>query len=416
MSFPEYIVKLVDDIAKHEHFIDYSIESSDATKRGENFTGKLTFLQLAGRRNENPAPDKIQLVLKTVPSNRNQRLVFQAVTGFKCEVEMYTKVLPKFIAFQDEKRITTDEKLLTLPNVYATVFDEENDHFAIVMEDLRAKNYKKFSRSSNMTSMTYDHARLVMAKLAQFHAISFAMKDQNLGVFNEIVRSGTLSSKFMKDDLGYEILNIFEHSLNALENAKHKELIDDLKTTYLEWVDKFSNEQFVGGSGVLLHGDCQTNNVLFQHKANENPIDAMLIDWQMSRFGPPIIDLLYFILSTTDKSFRDQHFTNLLNEYHSLLSTSIEQLGSDASIVYPKSTFDSDLIKFNRFALIFACVSVTFRFADERHILDLDEYAERICKGERPKLILEFDADTEILYRKALNDTVADVVQYCGIN
>lgn len=54
--------------------------------------------------------------------------------------------------------------------------------------------------------------------------------------------------------------------------------------------------------------------------------------------------------------------------------------------------------------------------ADESHILDLDEYAERICKGERPKLILPFDADTEILYKKALNDVVADVVQYCDIN
>ncbi|KAG4075156.1 hypothetical protein HA402_006173 [Bradysia odoriphaga] len=416
MSFPEYIVKIVDNIAKQEHFIDYRIESSDATKRGENFTGKLSFLQLTGTRNivGNDTSDNIRLVLKTVPSNRNQRQVFQAVTGFKCEVEMYTKVLPKFVSFQDEKRITTDQKLLDFPNVYTTVFDEDNNQFAIVMEDLRAKNYKKLSRSNNMT---YDHARLVMAKLAQFHAISFAMKDQNLDAFDEIVRSETLSSKFMKDDLGYEISNIFDRASNVLENAKHKELIDDLKTTYLEWVDKFSSKQFVGESGVLLHGDCQTNNVLFQHNDDdENPIDAMLIDWQMSRFGPPIIDLLYFILSTTDKSFRDQHFRNLLNEYHNLLSTNIEQLGSDASKVYPKSTFDSDLIKFNRFALIFACVSATFRLTDERHILDLEEYAERICKGERPKLILEFDAETETLYRKALNDIVADVVQYCGIN
>lgn len=142
----------------------------------------------------------------------------------------------------------------------------------------------------------------------------------------------------------------------------------------------------------------------------------MLIDWQMSRFGPPIIDLLYFILSTTDKSFRDKHFTNLLNEYHSLLSTNIERLGSDATKVYPKNRFDSDLIKFNRFALIFACVSATFRFADERHTLDLDEYADRICKGERPNLILQFDSDTETLYKKVLNDIVTDVVQYCDIN
>lgn len=264
MSFPEYIVRLVDDIAKHEHFNDYRIESSDATKRGDNFTGKLSFLQLAGMRNKDGdvTPDKLHLVLKTVPSNKNRRQVFQATAGFKCEVEMYTKVLPKFIAFQDEKCVTTDDQLFGFPNVYATVYDEENDHFAIIMEDLRAKSYKMFPRLNNTT---YDHARLVIAELAQFHALSFAMKDQNFDVFDEIVRSDSLSSKFMKDDLGYEITNILDRATNALGNEQHNKLIDDLKTTYLDWVDKFSNQQFVGGSGVLLHGDCQNNNVLFQH-------------------------------------------------------------------------------------------------------------------------------------------------------
>lgn len=142
----------------------------------------------------------------------------------------------------------------------------------------------------------------------------------------------------------------------------------------------------------------------------------MLIDWQMSRYGPPIIDLFYFILSTTDKLFRDQHFTELLNEYHSKLSIFMGKLGSDVDRVYPKSKFESDLIRFNRFPLIFACVSATFRMADENHILDLDEYAERICKGERPDLIMKFDPETEVLYKKVLNDLVTDVIQYCSIN
>lgn len=149
---------------------------------------------------------------------------------------------------------------------------------------------------------------------------------------------------------------------------------------------------------------------------SEKPLDVMLIDWQMSRYGPPIIDIFYFLLSTTDKSFRDKHFMDLLHEYHSILSASIEKLGSDAAKIYPLTKFQSDLIKFNRFPLIFALVSVLYRFADENNILDLDEYSERICNGERPKLILNLDTETEILYRKALNDAVVDVVHYCNID
>lgn len=264
MSFPDYIVKLVNDVAKHEHCNDHHIESSNETTGTAGLTGKLLFFQLVGiqSRDGNSKPVRIDLVLKTVPSNRNRRQVFQAITGFKSEVEMYTKVLPRFVAFQAEKLATSEDEAFNFPKVYATVFDEESDHFAIVMEDLRTKNYRM---SSRLNSTTYEHARLVIAKLAQFHAISFAMKEQQSTAFDEIVRSETLSSKFMKDDLGYEITNVFDRAVNALENEKHKKLIEDLKTTYLEWVDKFSDQQFVGESGVLLHGDCGNNNILFQY-------------------------------------------------------------------------------------------------------------------------------------------------------
>lgn len=265
MSLPEYIVNLIDCVAKEENFDDYSIELSDASKRGENFTGELTFLQLNGTRKINgvSTPDTTRLVLKTAPSSRNRRQMFQAITGFKCEVAMYTKVLPEFIAFQEEKNLKTDDKFEAFPKVYATVCDEEKDQFAIIMEDLRIKNYKMYPK---LNCITYDHARLVMKKLAKYHAISFALKDQKVHIFQEIVRNETFSSRYMKDDLGYEIVNVFDRSINTLEYEKHKNLVKDLKTTYLEWVEKFSNEQFVGQSGVLLHGDCWSNNVLFQYK------------------------------------------------------------------------------------------------------------------------------------------------------
>lgn len=222
MSLPEYIVNLINGIAKRKQFTEHRIELSDAaSKRGEHFTGELTFLQLIGTRNVDEKYS-LDLVIKTAPTSTNRRQVFQAITGFKCEVEMYTKVLPAFIAFQEQKHLPTMDRFLAFPEVFATVYDEEKDQFAIIMEDLRRKNYK-ISRRSDSTS--YEHARLVMAELAKFHAISFAMRDQKRDIFLEIVRNETLSSRYMKDDLGYEIINVFNRSLIALEDEKHKELI-----------------------------------------------------------------------------------------------------------------------------------------------------------------------------------------------
>lgn len=267
MSLPDYIVKLIDDIAKSEQFIEYSTELHGASKRGENFTGELAFIKINGTRNMhgNSTFDSKHLVLKTAPSSRNRRQVFQAITGFKCEVEMYTKVLTAFMAFQEEKCLKVEDKFMSFPKVYATIFDEENDQFAIIMENLRVKNYKMFPR---LQCTTYERAKLVMTNLAKYHAISFALKDQKLSLFQEIVRNDTLDSRFMKDDLGYEIINVLDRSIESLENEKHKDLVRDLKSTYLEWVKAFSSELFVGESGVILHGDCGSNNVLFQYNKN----------------------------------------------------------------------------------------------------------------------------------------------------
>lgn len=272
---PEYIVKLIDDVAKNEHFIEYSTEFNNASKRGENFTGELAFFKINGMRNidGNPAFDSKHLVLKMAPSNRNRREVFQAITGFKCEVAMYTKVLPAFMAFQEEKNLKAEDKFISFPKVYATIFDEENDQFGIIMEDLRVKNYKMYPR---LQCTTYEHAKLVMTNLAKYHAISFALKDQKLSLYQEIVQNDTLSSRYMKDDLGYEIINVLDRSIENLESEKHKDLVKDLKSTYLEWVKKFSNEEFVGESGVLLHGDCWSNNVLFQYNESVCSLNFIL--------------------------------------------------------------------------------------------------------------------------------------------
>ena len=49
----------------------------------------------------------------------------------------------------------------------------------------------------------------------------------------------------------------------------------------------------------------------------------------MARFGSPVIDLLYFIFSSTTKKLRDAHYEDLIQIYYDTLASTMKALGSD---------------------------------------------------------------------------------------
>ena len=47
-----------------------------------------------------------------------------------------------------------------------------------------------------------------------------------------------------------------------------------------------------GDLHVLNHGDLWTNNLMFKYDEAENPIDAVLLDFQFTSYGSPALDLI----------------------------------------------------------------------------------------------------------------------------
>lgn len=62
------------------------------------------------------------------------------------------------------------------------------------------------------------------------------------------------------------------------------------------------------GFNVLIHGDLWVNNIMFGDFEDA----VRLVDFQLAHFTSPVIDLLYFIITSTTIDVRFNHVERLL--------------------------------------------------------------------------------------------------------
>jgi thiamine kinase-like enzyme len=65
---------------------------------------------------------------------------------------------------------------------------------------------------------------------------------------------------------------------------------------------------------ILCHGDLWINNLMFKYEA-EKPIECKIIDFQLTRFAPPAMDLATFVYSSSNREFRKIHLNEILKIY-----------------------------------------------------------------------------------------------------
>lgn len=81
---------------------------------------------------------------------------------------------------------------------------------------------------------------------------------------------------------------------------------------------------------VLTHGDCWSNNIMFKYDAFGNIVDTVFINFQISKYGSPVRDLVFFILTSTRLEDKLTHFDYFIKYYHDQLISNLKHLS------YPK--------------------------------------------------------------------------------
>lgn len=212
------------------------------------------------------------------------------------------------------------------PKCYRTV-DEDPDE-SIFLEDMSCRAFTMIDKSKE--EVTADHVRLVMQSLGKFHAISFAIKDQQPDKFKQL--TSNLKELFIRRDDGFfraYFNKQVENISNAVSGDKDAHLLAKIKKFFekdaLDIAADCLDDNLDDSGFVITHGDTWQNNTMFRNDSQGKPIEICLLDWQIARHASPILDIVYYMFSCTTKELRDVHYENFLKTYHESLTIHIQR-------------------------------------------------------------------------------------------
>lgn len=261
-ALPDFVDDLLIKIAATEGFSKFTIESKWSSNHDDGFLSALSSVTITGIREINgiQTEGEFKLVCKLLPQNPTRRREHNVDQFFEREAVMYNKVLPMITKFQRDKGLAEDDCFVSYPKCYAAVADAKTDQFAIIMEDLKANGFVMWPKRQPAPP---DHLKRILEELAKLHAVSFALKDQKPEIYEELQKFNDLFGPSLDKGLKIMIKDACARAVDVLEKEEHIEILKKLETDPSGY---YKNSATVQGFGVLGHGDCWINNMMFKYK------------------------------------------------------------------------------------------------------------------------------------------------------
>lgn len=247
-------------------YTDTEIDIKAGSMRGDNYLGVIAKAEVNGK-DKNGEKFYESYIIKSAPKSEGLRKFAPINLAYEREIYVYSHVLPAFAKFQEERNLKDPFK--SYAQCLKTSEDECEE--ALIMKDMKALGYQMKNR---ICALDYNHVKLVITELAKLHAISFALKDQNVELFNKFAED-------MKKNYFAEMdISLFEGQtekqcdkaadvLNPDTDGKAIEKFDKFKEIYMDSLIK-SLEDPCHPYSVIRHGDCWTNNFLFKYGVSYN--------------------------------------------------------------------------------------------------------------------------------------------------
>lgn len=263
---PDYVLELLKNIAKTEGFSNIEINLSACCSHDDGFIGALTSVAICGLRQKDGVelPDKLHLVCKLIPDNVTRRREYDIDILFEREVVMYNKVLPMLTQFQRDHGLTGEECFIKYPKCYVAIADAANDKYVIILDDLKVQGFKMWPKQQTPTP---DHSRQTLEALAKLHAVSLVLKEQQPAVYEELKQYHDVFTPVMSKGFKCFLDLARARTIEALgsTNEEYSKIANKIFDNGAEYYGCATSPEVAERFGVLGHGDCWINNVMFRY-------------------------------------------------------------------------------------------------------------------------------------------------------
>ncbi|XP_050079390.1 uncharacterized protein LOC126567203 [Anopheles maculipalpis] len=264
-------------------------------------------------------PETVSLIVKTKLANAELAEGADQLNVFGIEKTVYGPVLKAV------RELLTSFGDCTQ---FAPRFIYEDEH-ALVLEDLAVKGYRQPDRRERLDQ---HHMRLIVQKLAKFHAATAVLGRKNRDLF-----SGLASTNFASEGNPIHLFyaNAIQHCIDQTVRVPELSQYTEFLRSFLEQAierEARSYECDESGFNVLNHGDMWLNNLLWKYETDGIVSDVIMVDYQESFYGSPAFDLNHLLYSSANSVIQRAGFDDLVQLYTDELLGALRQFKYDGPL------------------------------------------------------------------------------------
>lgn len=419
------------DILISKSVSDYDLAVSIGTHVGDNHLSKMTKVQV--QMTDKALPKEIreqslQYVVKKALKHEARRKYQNVRALFLRESYFYNMIVKVYNSLQTERRLPNNLRFHELAECAYTCCVRMDEFF--IFNDLQLDGFSMFNRHE---PLDYNHVELTLRTLGKFHALSFGLRFCKPDVFKDVVdniRSDTLfpdERRAESEDVTMHIETFsrkyFDITIETIKNdgktefknieetvANVKYVQDNLLSILVESVKGSKTEPY----SAVCHGDFWNNNLMYKRNEYGEPIDMKFVDFQVTRYAPPVLDFIFYLFCNTEKYLRDKHFDDFKNAYYSTLESQMIALRIDPTVLYPRVVFEAQLKKYAKFGFGLSHLALPFFIAKSGDVPNFDDFTDKVASSSSNEKQLEANVHREVVpgpakYRGAIQVEVSRV-------
>ncbi|XP_067635179.1 uncharacterized protein [Eurosta solidaginis] len=303
------------------------ISIENLTTGGENYCSNI-YRAVIKYKSADDQHSEQTVIIKNMPKHKQG--VLRRLNIYRKETIFYLDIKPKLEALM---WYLGEQWSLAARHFHSTTEPEQN----IIFEDLSVLG---FSLESRQTGLNFAHARIVMDKMGEYHALTMVMAEREPEIVIDHYAFGLLNIDSIKTDafkalFGAQLLKL------ATLITEYPDM-EEISKKLLKYYDNFTDRVLAavyplrGEVNVLNHGDLWVNNLFFKYDSKslklKVPYEVRFIDFQLCYYGSIGFDINYFLNTSVQLDVLKTHRKSLIETYYESLLKTLRALPYTAAL------------------------------------------------------------------------------------